>query len=145
MFVVLIFEFGFVYFVIFSVLVVQRQWRMKIFRRKLKVLKMKRIQDRIDLCLEKERQKEEYLRKLEASVCLIVKAYRMKRFRRALGHQREQERLRIELAYRDYQKRLSCAAVVVQRAYRMRKFRRALYDLRAKEYQRKVGIAVLMV
>ncbi len=128
-----------------SVLVVQRQWRMKMFRRSLPGLRLKSIQEKIDRAVKAEQMKQEYALKLAKAVVLVVRAYRYKRFRRALDKLRVAERLRQELEMAERHRKIEEAAIRVQKAWRMKRFRRAMVVNRAVEYEKKLRNYAIVV
>jgi len=131
--------------ILHSVLVVQRQWRMKMFRRSLPGLRLKFIQEQIDRALRDEQIKHDYALKLMKSAAVVVKAYRYKRFRKALGNLRDAERLRLQLQMAERQRRIVEVTIKIQKAWRMRSFRRAMAVNRAIEYEQKLAYYAIVV
>ncbi len=128
-----------------SVLVVQRQWRMKMFRRSVLELKLKFIQEQIDRAVRDEQIKHDYALKIMKSAAVVAKAYRYKRFRRALGNLRDAERLRLELQMAERQRRIVEVTIKIQKAWRMKSFRRAMAVNRAIEYEQMLAYYAIVV
>lgn len=114
-----------------AVLMVQRKWRMKVFRRRLRVLKFQRAQEIIDMEIArvaKEKEEQQYLERLCVVVLKVQRHWRLKQFRRALVQLREIKRKQEEA----YRLRLVQAALFVQRVFRYRQFQRALVKLKVE-------------
>lgn len=119
-----------------SVLVIQRQWRMKRFRRYLRLVKFNHSQELIQrINANKKRKDDEAHQKFLFHVVTMQRNYRMKKFR---------ENLAI-LKKADHARRLASAALLVQRAYRMKAFRRAVVILKENEYRMRLLTSVCLV
>ena len=116
------------------VLMCQRAWRLKRFRRCLRTLKFERTQAHIIAALANSRKKHEELERHRLlQVVKMQRCYRMKRFRQSLGR----------LRYQHYQEKLNDAALICQRLWRLKKFRRALYRLKQAAYTARLINSVL--
>lgn len=128
-----------------AVLMVQRKWRLKVFRRRLRVLKFQRAQEIIDMEIArvaKEKEEAQYLERLCQTVLMVQRNWRLKQFRRTLAQLKEIKRAQEEL----YQKRLMQASLLVQRRFRYRQFQRALVKLRAEEeYRQRLVRATIFI
>ena len=116
------------------VLMCQRAWRLKRFRRCLRALKFERTQAHIITALANSRKKqEEFERHKLLQVVKMQRSFRMKRFRQSLAL----------LKYKHYQQKLNDAALVCQRLWRLKQFRKALSKLKQAAYTARLTNAVL--
>lgn len=142
-----------------SVIMVQKAWRMKVFRRKLRILKFNHAQQLINAAVEAEKKKEELKKeqalRLTRAIVMIQKHHRMKMFRRALikikieKARKEEETKKHEIEMRrqaeEAHKNLIRSVIICQRSLRMKRFRKSVELLKQKEKLRRALINSVII